>query len=202
MRRADARPRALALRRPLVRRSACSTSTSSGSSRRPSSPWRSGQRRRLARRARPRPLPRRRRRPRDHVPLADFLSFLGVAPAAHRRGALHRLPLRPRRVAHAPRLADIYELAGRLLVSTALAFSLAGIFYLFVMVIGGFDTMYLNAVLAAIVFLVLFEPLQTEVGDAHPPVLLPRALRPRDERGRAPQATRPRARDRRDGGRP
>ena len=31
------------------------------------------------------------------------------------------------------------------------------------MVIGGFDTMYLNAVLAAIVFLVLFEPLQTEV---------------------------------------
>jgi signal transduction histidine kinase len=61
------------------------------------------------------------------------------------------------------RLADIYELAGRLLVSTALAFCLAGIFYLFVMVIGGFDTMYLNAVLAAIVFLVLFEPLQTEV---------------------------------------
>ncbi len=62
-----------------------------------------------------------------------------------------------------PRLADIYELAGRLLVSTALAFCLAGIFYLFVMVIGGFDTMYLNAVLAAIVFLVLFEPLQSEV---------------------------------------
>jgi signal transduction histidine kinase len=61
------------------------------------------------------------------------------------------------------RLADIYELAGRLLVSTALAFCLAAIFYLFVMVIGGFETMYLNAVLAAIVFLVLFEPLQTEV---------------------------------------
>src|SRR5580693_6980771 len=36
------------------------------------------------------------------------------------------------------------------------------IFFLFVMVIGGFETMYLNAVLAAIVFLVLFEPLQTE----------------------------------------
>ncbi len=31
------------------------------------------------------------------------------------------------------------------------------------MVIGGFDTMYLNAVLAAIVFLVLFEPLENEV---------------------------------------
>ena len=66
-----------------------------------------------------------------------------------------------------PRLADIYEMAGRLLVSTALAFCLAAIFYLFVMVIGGFDTMYLNAVLAAIVFLVLFEPLEHEV-ETHP----------------------------------
>src|SRR5262249_8577195 len=33
----------------------------------------------------------------------------------------------------------------------------------FVRFIGGFNTMYLNAVLAAIVFLVLFEPLQVEV---------------------------------------
>ena len=64
-----------------------------------------------------------------------------------------------------PRLADIYEMAGRVLVTTALAFSLAGIFYFFVEVIGtrAFSTMYLNAVLAAIVFLLLFEPLQTEV---------------------------------------
>ena len=40
----------------------------------------------------------RRRRSRSR----DFLSYLGRAPAAHRRGARHRLPLRPRRVAHAP----------------------------------------------------------------------------------------------------
>lgn len=61
------------------------------------------------------------------------------------------------------RLLDLYELLGRLLVSTALAFSLAGIFYVFVELVGGFDTMYLNAVLAAIVILVLFEPLRLEV---------------------------------------
>ncbi|HEX7665294.1 MAG TPA: ATP-binding protein, partial [Polyangiaceae bacterium] len=62
-----------------------------------------------------------------------------------------------------PRLADLYEMAGRLLVATALAFALAGIFYVFVTYVGRFNTMYLNAVLAAIVFLVLFEPLQSEV---------------------------------------
>ena len=62
-----------------------------------------------------------------------------------------------------PRLADLYELSGRLLVSTALAFALAGIFYVFITYIGRFGAMYLNAVLAAIVFLVLFEPLEHEV---------------------------------------
>lgn len=60
------------------------------------------------------------------------------------------------------RLLDIYELVGRLLVSTALAFALAGIFYVFV-TFGRFHTMYLNAVLAAIVILVLFEPLRAKV---------------------------------------
>jgi two-component system, NtrC family, sensor histidine kinase HydH len=59
------------------------------------------------------------------------------------------------------RLADLYELAGRLMVSTTLAFALAGIFYGFLTYIGRFGAMYLNAVLAAIVFLVLFEPLRT-----------------------------------------
>ena len=53
-------------------------------------------------------------------------------------------------------------MAGRLLVGTALAFLLAGVFYLFVTFVGRFNT-YLNSVLAAIVFLVLFEPLQAEV---------------------------------------
>jgi signal transduction histidine kinase len=62
-----------------------------------------------------------------------------------------------------PRLAYLYEMVGRLLVATVLAFSLAGIFYAFVTYLGRWGEMYLNAVLAAIVFLVLFEPLQGEV---------------------------------------
>lgn len=95
--------------------------------------------------------------------LADFLSFLGVSmPPIGAVLSIVFLFVLAESLSR-PRLADIYELAGRLLVSTALAFSLAGIFYLFVMVIGGFNTMYLNAVLAAIVFLVLLEPLHSEV---------------------------------------
>src|SRR5262245_21166662 len=61
------------------------------------------------------------------------------------------------------RLVDLYEILGRLLVSTALAFCLAGIFYVFVVLFGGFETMYLGAILAAIVILVLFEPLRANV---------------------------------------
>jgi signal transduction histidine kinase len=95
--------------------------------------------------------------------LADFLSFLGVhLPPIGAVLSIVFLFVLSESLTR-PRLADIYEMAGRLLVATALAFSLAGIFYLFVVVIGGFNTMYLNAVLAAIVFLTLFEPLQSEV---------------------------------------
>jgi len=95
--------------------------------------------------------------------LADFLSYLGVhLPPIGAVLAIVFLFVLAESVTR-PRLADIYELAGRLMVSTALAFCLAAIFYFFVMVLGGFNTMYLNAVLASIVFLVLFEPLQTEV---------------------------------------
>ena len=97
--------------------------------------------------------------------LADFVSFLG--------GAFRHLPPIGAVLATVflfvlaesltrPRLADLYEMAGRLLVATALAFCLAGIFYLFVTYVGRFNT-YLNSVLAAIIFLVLFEPLQSEV---------------------------------------
>ncbi len=97
--------------------------------------------------------------------LADFVSFLG--------GPVRHLPPIGAVLATVflfvlaesltrPRLADLYEMVGRLLVSTALAFCLAGIFYVFVKYVGRFNT-YLNAVLAAIVILVLFEPLQTEV---------------------------------------
>src|SRR3954471_8968104 len=60
------------------------------------------------------------------------------------------------------RLVDLYDILWQLLVSTALAFALAGIFYVFVVLFGGFETMYLGAILAAIVILVLFEPLRNK----------------------------------------
>jgi two-component system sensor histidine kinase HydH len=95
--------------------------------------------------------------------LADFLSFLGVVlpPIGAVFSIVFIYVLAESLTRH--RLTDVYELAGRLLVSTALAFSLAGVFYIFIALAGRFNTMYLNAVLAAIVFLVLFEPLQSEV---------------------------------------
>ncbi len=61
------------------------------------------------------------------------------------------------------RLLDPYEMLARLLVATAVAFLIALIFYLLLTFIGGFNTMYLNAVLAAIVILVLFDPLRERV---------------------------------------
>src|SRR5690606_798169 len=61
------------------------------------------------------------------------------------------------------RLVDLYDMAGLALVSTALAFSLAGIFYLCVVLLGGFQTMYLNAVLAGIMTIILFEPLRDKL---------------------------------------
>ncbi len=61
------------------------------------------------------------------------------------------------------RLLDIYEMFGRLVVATAVAFLIAFIFYVLLTFIGGFNTVYLNAVLAATVVLVLFEPLQARV---------------------------------------
>lgn len=95
--------------------------------------------------------------------MADFLAFLGVyLPPIGAVLAIVFLFLLAESLTR-PRLADLYELVGRLLVSTALAFALAGIFYGFIMYLGRFGAMYLNAVLAAIVFLVLFEPLEGEV---------------------------------------
>lgn len=95
--------------------------------------------------------------------LADFLSFLGVylPPIGAVLAVVFLFVLAESLTRQ--RLADLYELAGRLLVATALAFALAGIFYVFITYIGRFGTMYLNAVLAAIVFLVLFEPLEQQV---------------------------------------
>ena len=94
--------------------------------------------------------------------LADFVAFLGVQlPPIGAVLAVVFLFVLAESLTR-PRLADLYELSGRLLVSTALAFALAGIFYGFITYIGRFGAMYLNAVLAAIVFLVLFEPLEQE----------------------------------------
>ena len=95
--------------------------------------------------------------------LGDFVSFLGVyLPPIGAVLAIVFLFVLAESLTR-PRLADLYELSGRLLTSTALAFALAGIFYVFITYIGRFGAMYLNAVLAAIVFLVLFEPLEHEV---------------------------------------
>jgi len=95
--------------------------------------------------------------------LADFLSFLGVRlPPIGAVLSIVFLFVLAESMAR-PRLADLYEMAGRLLVATALAFTLAGVFYVFVTVVGRFNTMYLNAVLAALVFLMLFEPMRAEV---------------------------------------
>ncbi|MCL2778943.1 MAG: ATP-binding protein [Polyangiaceae bacterium] len=92
--------------------------------------------------------------------LADFLSFLGVyLPPIGAVLAIVFLFVLAESLTR-DRLADLYELTGRLLVSTGLAFALAGIFYVFITYIGRFGAMYLNAVLVAIVFLVLFEPLE------------------------------------------
>jgi signal transduction histidine kinase len=95
--------------------------------------------------------------------LGDFLAFMGVVfpPIGAVLSIVFIYVLAESLTRH--RLADVYELAGRLLVATALSFSLAGVFYVFIALVGPFNTMYLNAVLAAIVFLVLFEPLQLEI---------------------------------------
>jgi len=95
--------------------------------------------------------------------LLDFLSFLGLNfPPIGAVLAIVFLFVLAQSLTR-PRITDLYEMAGRLLGFTTLAFALAGIFYLFVTVVGRTNTMYYNAVLAAFVFLVLFEPLQLEV---------------------------------------
>ena len=95
--------------------------------------------------------------------LADFIAFFNVSfPPIGAVLAIVFLFVLSESLAR-PRMADIYELSGRLIVSTLLAFALAGIFYCFITYVGKLGTMYLNAVLASIVFLVLFEPLQDQV---------------------------------------
>jgi two-component system sensor histidine kinase HydH len=95
--------------------------------------------------------------------LADFLWFIGapVPPVGAVLSIVFLFALSQSLVRQ--RLLDIYEIVGQLLVSTVLAFLLAGIFYLFVLLFGGFEQAYLAAILASIVILVLFEPLRAHV---------------------------------------
>jgi signal transduction histidine kinase len=95
--------------------------------------------------------------------LADFLWFIGAElPPVGAVLSIVFLFLLAESLRR-ERLLDLYEMVGRLMVSTALAFLLAGIFYAFVTYLGRFNTIYLNAVLAAIVIMVLFEPLRARV---------------------------------------
>ncbi|RYE92132.1 MAG: GAF domain-containing protein [Myxococcales bacterium] len=95
--------------------------------------------------------------------LVDFIWFLGVElpPVGPVLSVIFLFALA--QSLGQKRLLPLYELLGRLVVATALSFTLAGIFYVCVTVIGRFSTMYLNAVLAAVVILTLFEPLRQKV---------------------------------------
>jgi signal transduction histidine kinase len=95
--------------------------------------------------------------------LADFLWFVGVQlpPVGAVLSIVFLFVLAESLIRK--RLVDLYEMAALAVVSTALAFSLGGIFYVFVVLLGRFQTMYLNAVLGGIVMLVLFEPLRDKI---------------------------------------
>lgn len=92
--------------------------------------------------------------------LADFLWYIGVPlpPVGAVLSIVFLFVLAETMIRR--RLVDVYDILSQLLVSTALAFGLAGIFYVFVVLFGGFDTMYLAAILASIVTLLLFEPVR------------------------------------------
>ncbi len=95
--------------------------------------------------------------------LADFLWFVGAPlPPVGAVLSLVFLFVLAESLIRA-RLVDLYDMAGLAFVSTALAFSLAGIFYLCVVILGGFQTMYLNAVLGGIIMLILFDPLRAKL---------------------------------------
>jgi len=95
--------------------------------------------------------------------LADFLWFVGahLPPIGAVLSIVFLFVLS--QSLQSTRLLDLYDLAGRLLVATLLAAFIAAIFWIFVSLVGRFNTMYLNAVLASIAVLVLFNPLQAMV---------------------------------------
>ncbi|MBI2894089.1 MAG: two-component system sensor protein [Deltaproteobacteria bacterium] len=61
------------------------------------------------------------------------------------------------------RLLDLYELIGRLAVLLALALSLAAIFYVLVRAVGRTESFFINATVASLVILIVFDPLRDKV---------------------------------------
>jgi len=98
--------------------------------------------------------------------LADFLWFLDVPvpPIGATFSILFLFVLSESLIRR--RFVDLYDVLGQVLLSAALASCLAAIFYVFVRVFGGLDTMYLAAYLATLVILVVFEPLREKVSVA------------------------------------
>ncbi len=97
--------------------------------------------------------------------VADFAWFLGATPPPVGAAlSVVFLFVLAQALRH-ERLLDFYEMLARLLVATLVAILIAAIFYVLVTFVGGFNTMYLNAVLAAIVILVLFDPLRERVAE-------------------------------------
>lgn len=92
--------------------------------------------------------------------LADFLWFLDlkIPPIGAAFSILFLFVLSESLIRQ--RFVDIYDVLGQVMLSAALSSCLAAIFYVFVGLFGGFDTMYLAAFLATIVILVVFEPLR------------------------------------------
>ncbi|MFT5356382.1 MAG: two-component system sensor histidine kinase HydH [Polyangiales bacterium] len=93
--------------------------------------------------------------------LFEYLPYLGVdlPPVGTLLTLIFLYMLSQSVVRH--RLIDLYELAGRLAVLTTLSFFLAGILWVLVFFAGG--RYFLQAVVASLVVLVLFDPVRSKV---------------------------------------
>jgi two-component system sensor histidine kinase HydH len=93
--------------------------------------------------------------------LLDYLSYVGLdAPAVGTVLTLTFLYALSQSMVRA-RLIDLYELAGKLSVLTVLSFLLAGIFWALVLLAK--NRFFVHSVAAALVVLLLFEPLRAKV---------------------------------------